>query len=963
MTDRSKRWRQLPRLACIGVAFALIAVAGASVVEVGPTAQASAPTDVTPRATTNTVLGEWSPLGIPRDGPFYWLGPGLNQAVYTLAEYDGFLYAGGLFDDTGGGGDTAADCSDGTLFALQCIAKIDMASTSSAWLPVGGGLTNQVDDMVVMNGELYVVGKFDDTIGGSGNRECVLGLDALPCIAKWNGSTWSPPAGGGIGTGAPEPDRLSLTWTPVTIPDDPADPDDTVVIADPDDTVVIVNRSQSAGASFRATLSGPLLGFNVALGRYGDPRNLSVAIYQADETTGLPTGGSLATATFVNPIAYPINPPYDFGLDTVSAVFSAPYLQVNVGSQYAFVLTSNDDSPAGFLLGVSDDTASNDFLLSGTSVDSLSRSTTARPLFAPAISVPSQAYALTRWDNGLLVAGGFTVASGVSTQVPGLAAWNPSPARWTAPGVGGFDSAIYALLADRVGAAYMGGEYTGTRDDSGTTKMNGAFDDSRSWSGMGGGVSFLRHSGSRIPGRVDALALLKDTVYAGGYFTATGNGSRELKNLAAWNGSSWQTVGPGLNYRISPGPATGTSVRSLAADDDRGLLYIGGTFDDTPGGSGNGACDDTTIPGGPLRCVTVWDTAIEEFIPFQWGTGDDSNGLTGEVSSFVIRGRDVYVGGNFNTNAQGGFPYQWNLKNVGKWTWMPPTGSVNASASSGQTVSITGTRFIGVPSDGVKFGSTVVPFTRSSTESITATVPDSLASGTYTISVNGVGGWANVGTVSVTQRSGGGSTTPTATPSPSPTPSASAQPTSAPSPSGPSATDLRAAGPVRPGQVKALANGVPPGTAIVLVNGRPQRSDLTITRRGMVERTGPVTMTVQTQSTQGVNQRPVDGTLSIPQFGSAYRDRTRSLPTISLTSTGNAPLSPVRVYLLPQPKDGPRGARVKDLGYLMTDAQGRIQGEVSVLARKAGAYILQINGKGSDGLVRSINLPATVGDR
>ena len=954
MAQRSRFAITRPTLFSLLGSVALLFLAIAAIVSSGSASQASTVAEITPRSSSDTtVLGAWSPLGASDDSGFSWLDPGLNQAVYALAADDSYLYAGGLFDDTGGGGDRSADCSDNTVFALQCIARRVLDDTTAPWLPVGTGLTNQVDDMVFLGSDLYVVGKFDDTIGGSGNRECVLGLDALPCIAKWNGSTWSPPAGGGLGTGTPAPDRLSLTWNPVETIDDSADPDD---------TVVVINQSQSAGASFRATLSGPLLGFDVALGRYGDPRNLSVAIYQADNTTGLPIGGSLATATFVNPIAYPINPPYDFGLNTVSAVFSAPYLQVNVGSQYAFVLSSTDDTSVEFLLGVSDDTASDDFLLSGPSVGSLSRSTTARPLFAPAISAPSQAYALTPWgDDGLLVAGGFTVASGVSTRVPGLAAWNPSPARWTAPGVGGFDSAIYALLADRVGAAYMGGEYTGTSNDSGTTKMNGAFDDSRSWSGMGGGVSFLRHSGSRIPGRVDALALLQDTVYAGGYFTATGNGSRELKNLAAWNGSSWQTVGPGLNYRISPGPATGTSVRSLAADDDRGLLYIGGTFDDTPGGSGNGACDDTTIPGGPLRCVTVWDTAIEEFIPFQWGTADDSNGLTGEVSSFVIRGPDVYVGGNFNTNAQGGFPYQWNLKMVGKWTWMPPTGSVNASASSGQTVSITGTRFIGVPSDGVKFGSTVVPFTRSSTESITATVPNSLASGTYTISVNGVGGWANVGTVSVTQRSGGDSPAPPSqSPVATPTPTATPQPLATPRPTGPSAAELRAVSEVRPGSVRALAKGVPPGESIVVVDGRQTKSDLTINQRRMVVRTGPITLAVRTKSAEGRNQRVDDGSLTIPRGTRLNRDRAAALPSIKMMSSGYAALTPVRAFLIPQPNGGPRGLRAKDLGYLMTNAQGQLRGKVPIRVRKVGSYIVQINGKGPDGLVRSINLPAIV---
>jgi len=358
-----------------------------------------------------------------------------------------------------------------------------------------------------------------------------------------------------------------------------------------------------------------------------------------------------------------------------------------------------------------------------------------------------------------------------------------------------------------------------------------------------------------MPGRVDALAVLNGAVHAGGYFTATGDGSPALRNIATWDGTQWNTLGAGLNSD----DAGTTSVRALASDDARGLLYVGGTFDDTYGGGGNGICDDTAIAVGPLRCVTVWDEGIDEFLPFQWGSNDDSNGLTGEVKAFVVDGPDVYVGGQFNTWPEGGFPQVWNLKNVGKWTWLPPTGSVNASAATGQTVAITGTRFIGVPSDGVKFGTTAVPFTRSSTESITATVPSSLASGTYTISVNGVGGWADVGTVTVSRRSGGDSTAPPVSPVATPTPSASPSASATPKPTGPSIAELRAVGEVRPGSVRALAKGVPPGRSIVVVDGRKTKSDLTIGQRRMVVRTGPITLALRTKSAEGRNQRVDDG--------------------------------------------------------------------------------------------------------
>ena len=464
------------------------------------------------------------------------------------------------------------------------------------------------------------------------------------------------------------------------------------------------------------------------------------------------------------------------------------------------------------------------------------------------------------------------------------------------------------------------------------------------------------------------MALLGGTVYAGGLFSATGAGTGTFNNLAKWTGTEWQSVGSGLNRTVT------TSIRALATDEERGLLYVGGTFNNSTSNVANYPClpvipgpspSSSPIPNpdgqGPLRCVAVWDTGLNQFIPFRWGTDVNDNGVTGEVSSFVVSGRDVYVGGNFNTNAQGAWPYQWNLKNVGKWTWDAPVGTVSTSASTGGSVAIMGEGFIGVPATGgVKFGDTPVSYTRSSSTSITASVPCDLASGTYSITVDGVGGWGSVGTVAVTQSSCAGPPAPTATPTSTPSPVATPTPTPAPIATGPTAEQLRAVGEVRPSRVPALSKGVPSGKAIVIVNGLPQKNNLTVWQQGMTVRTGPITSAVRSQLSSGANLAPQDGTLTIKESATQIRERRASPPGIQLTTSGYASSTPVRVFLIPQPNTGPRGARPLDLGYLMTDAQGRLLGKVSVRARRAGSFIVQINGKGADGLVRSVNLPATV---
>lgn len=753
----------------------------------------SAQAEAAPELENNVVLGSWSPLGHktePLDDASFQQ-PGLNNAVYTMASYNGYLYVGGLFDDTGGGGDNWADCSDDTLFGLQCIARHSLDDTASPWQPVGAGFNHQVDDMVVMGGKLYVTGKFDDTVGGAGNRNCDdTHVGGLNCIAVLNNT--SP-----------------LTWS-------------------------------SLG-------NNGLRGNGLVLGVLGDDTLL--------------IGGGFGRAG-------------DAG--------------------------GPDDDPWG--------------------------------------------------PNAL----------------PGLAAWNRTSGTWTGPGLGGFNSLISSLTTDGNQTAFMGGEYIGDISDNGITRMRGSFDDPTAWSAMADGFSYwdrFQSPATSMPGRVDAIAILNGTVYAGGYFDKNGPRTSPLKNLAKWTGSAWQTVGAGLNYDDTIG---GTSVQALATDEARGLLYIGGTFTGTGDDSwiyprpvegihirdGRWLVDSPL--GGRLRTITVWDSAIEEFVPFQWDTADDSNGLTHEVHDIVVDDSVVYVGGLFNTWPEGGFPQPWNLKNIGKWTWLPPSGSVSVSAAQGGSVAITGTRFIGVPSSGpaggVKFGSTQVSFTRSSTTSITATVPCSLSPGSYTISVNGVGGWGNVGNVAVTSSSACASSSITSS-------SIAASPTSSLTPT---SAQLRMTKEVRPNRFKALALGVPSGSVIVLVDGKPQRSTLAVTSQAMTVRTGPITMQVQTQTPRGVIQAPTNGRLNIPPAASSTRNRLTSFPNLHLSSNGNAPLSPMRVFLIPQPRVGQPAAQTLDLGYLMTDAQGRLQGAVRPQVRTAGDYIVQINGVGGDGRLRSINLPATV---
>ena len=93
------------------------------------------------------------------------LGSGTNSAVHALAALpNGELVIGGGFFSVGGN-------------AALAIARWN----GSSWSPLGAGLNDSVQALVVANGELVAAGYF--TASGS---------QPLARIARWNGSTWSP---------------------------------------------------------------------------------------------------------------------------------------------------------------------------------------------------------------------------------------------------------------------------------------------------------------------------------------------------------------------------------------------------------------------------------------------------------------------------------------------------------------------------------------------------------------------------------------------------------------------------------------------------------------------------------------------------------------------------------------------------------------------------------------------------
>lgn len=367
--------------------------------------------------------------------------------------------------------------------------------------------------------------------------------------------------------------------------------------------------------------------------------------------------------------------------------------------------------------------------------------------------------ALAITDDTVIAAGTFTAAGGKSTASR-VAAWSSQDDTWSAFGVGATAAEVLTLAATSDGRVYAGGTFTSPvagalyalRDDTWTAVagpysynrvdalalrgsatmtsgddtlfVGGPFNASpgafiaalkpaASWASLGLGLS----------ADVASLAVLSDdTLFVGGDFSDAG-GDVSADRIAAWNGSAWSALGTGVNLR----------PWAIATDDSRGLVYAGGAFTQTNGGAANS-----------LQHVGVWDTRIAEWIPLQFGAAATNNGVTsGDVLSFAVDDSVVYVGGSFLD--AGGDPL---ADRIARWTWDPPTGTVDDTALPGDTVTIHGSGLIGVTS--VSFGSvrtgddTPAIFTRDDSTTIQVTVP----AGDFhddTIYVNGVGGIGEIG--------------------------------------------------------------------------------------------------------------------------------------------------------------------------------------------------------------------------
>ena len=213
----------------------------------------------------------------------------------------------------------------------------------------------------------------------------------------------------------------------------------------------------------------------------------------------------------------------------------------------------------------------------------------------------------------IYVAGQF-VAAGPLANLNYVARWNGTA--WNVAGNGLTIGAGLGLcaLANVNGDLFVGGDFTAAGGDGTIQYVAKLAVNTTNWAKVGNGLN----------GRVRAIASIRDTLYIGGDFTsAAGNGN--IKYLAQWNGTTWTNVGSGVD----------NIVHTLAVQGDD--LFVGGEF---------------TAAGGltNVNYLAKWDgvawSRIGGGVSGGGGTGG-SDDPTNTVDSIVVRGNELYAGGQF----------------------------------------------------------------------------------------------------------------------------------------------------------------------------------------------------------------------------------------------------------------------------------------------------------------------------
>jgi hypothetical protein len=115
---------------------------------------------------------------------------------------------------------------------------------------------------------------------------------------------------------------------------------------------------------------------------------------------------------------------------------------------------------------------------------------------------------------------------------------------------------------------------------------------------------------------VSAICVYNEQLFIGGNFDSCG--SLQASNLAVWNGSSWFSIGTGLNGRVN----------SLVVFNS--ALYIAGSFTNATGNSVNNIAKYNSTTGiqnaiEPLVSLEIFPNPSSDYIQLSWSSEVHTN--------------------------------------------------------------------------------------------------------------------------------------------------------------------------------------------------------------------------------------------------------------------------------------------------------------------------------------------------